>query len=174
MGKRAKLCVVMVWLMVWVPAAVADASFRLERADGSQPRNGLSLAAWVNGAKTVRTYYEAPKPRVKVVQAVYRAPAKQAIGKCYTEPGTPPASVLRRESGGNPRVWNGGREYKLPGHSTASGCWQFIRSTWCGSKDPDCTYEGYRNAADAPVDVQNKRAKELWAGGKGYCHWHRC
>lgn len=82
----------------------------------------------------------------------------------------PPCSVLRRESGGDLRVWNGHCYYPIgyagsnPCGSTASGKWQFIRSTWNG-------YGGYLNAADAPAEVQNAKARELWAGGKGASHW---
>lgn len=167
--RQAKLVAVLVWLSLWIPFAATDAyaSFKLERADGSRPVKGMNIAPLVDGAKTIQRYFEPPAP--KVVKAVYRVPSVQSVGKCYTEPGTPPASVMGRESGGNPRVWNGGKEYSQEsrGFSSASGCWQFIRSTWGG-------YKGYANAADAPVSVQNERAKQVWDGGNGYCHWHRC
>jgi hypothetical protein len=68
----------------------------------------------------------------------------------------PPCSVLARESGGNPDAENP--------TSSASGLWQFIDGTWDG-------YGGYAHASDAPADVQNARAAELWAGGAGCGHW---
>lgn len=87
----------------------------------------------------------------------------------------PPCYVLKRESGGDARVWTGGC-YLPIGYtglnpcnrrSTASGLWQITRSTWAG-------FDGYVNAADAPVDVQNARAAELWDGGNGCGHWSAC
>lgn len=81
----------------------------------------------------------------------------------------PPCRVLRRESRGDIRVWNGGC-HNGPcgrGHSSASGKWQFIRSTWGG-------YGGYRNAADAPAEVQDAKARLLWNNGRGCSHWRAC
>lgn len=87
----------------------------------------------------------------------------------------PPCSVLRRESmmaADPPRVWNG--NCYMPagslgqcGRSTASGLWQVLRSTWRG-------FGGYVNAADAPADVQNAFARQLWDGGAGCSHWSAC
>lgn len=86
----------------------------------------------------------------------------------------PPCYVLNRESGGDPRIWNGGcyapvgwRGSSPCGSSSASGLWQFVRGTWGG-------FGGYVNAADAPVSVQNERARQLWAGGAGCGHWNAC
>ena len=81
---------------------------------------------------------------------------------------------MMRESGGDPRVWNGGCYApvgwtgKSPcGTSSASGKWQFVRGTWNG-------YGGCLNAADCPESVQDQKARETWAGGRGCGHWDAC
>jgi hypothetical protein len=80
----------------------------------------------------------------------------------------PPCWVLARESKGDLTVWNGGcHDGPCPGGSMASGKWQFLRSTWAG-------YGGYLDAADAPEDVQDARAREVWADGAGCSHWQAC
>lgn len=83
----------------------------------------------------------------------------------------PPCSVMRRESGGDPRIWNGGC-YAPVGHrgnspcgvSSASGLYQFVRGTWNN-------FGGFVNAADAPVSVQLEKTKLTWANGAGRGHW---
>lgn len=67
--------------------------------------------------------------------------------------------VAQCESGGNYRAKNP--------RSTASGKYQILDSTWNG-------YGGYRRAMDAPPAVQDAKAKELWAGGRGANHWRAC
>lgn len=92
-------------------------------------------------------------------------------GRCGGD--LPPCWVLGVESGGDIRVWNGGC-YAPVGHagpgpcgSTASGKWQFLRSTWAW-------FRGYLNAADAPEWVQDEKARLTWAGGLGCSHWSAC
>lgn len=87
----------------------------------------------------------------------------------------PPCWVLNRE---NPNrdltVYNGGAHHE-PGYtggnpegdSTASGKWQFLRSTWN-------RFMGYVNAADAPWQVQDAKAREVWADGRGCRAWSAC
>lgn len=78
----------------------------------------------------------------------------------------PPCYVMLRESKGYINIWNGGCTWQC-GISSASGKWQFVRGTWNG-------YGGYRNAADAPESVQDAKARQLWAGGRGCGHWAAC
>lgn len=80
----------------------------------------------------------------------------------------PPCWVMQRESRGDPRIWNGGcYDGPCPGGSWASGKWQFMPGTWGG-------YGNYANAADAPVELQDARAAQVWAGGAGCSHWAAC
>lgn len=71
----------------------------------------------------------------------------------------PPCYVLARESGGNPTAANR--------HSTASGLWQFLDTTWA-------EFGGYARAMYAPPEVQNQRAVEVWNGGRGCSAWAAC
>lgn len=69
----------------------------------------------------------------------------------------PSCAIVKRESGFNPTIKNP--------HSTASGLYQFINSTWrtCGT--------GYPTAASAPVAVQVGCARRIWNNGRGASHW---
>ena len=71
----------------------------------------------------------------------------------------PPCCVMMIESGGNPQAVNSS--------SGASGKWQFMDNTWQG-------YGGYASAAEAPEQVQDARAVEVWAGGAGAGRWVSC
>lgn len=83
--------------------------------------------------------------------------AEQGTGRCGGD--LPPCYVMMRESGGNIRAQNP--------TSSASGKWQFIRSTWAG-------FGGYSEAYLAPESVQDAKARQLWAGGAGCGHWSAC
>lgn len=80
--------------------------------------------------------------------------AQSSGGRCGGD--LPPCSVMRCESGGNLRAENPS--------SSASGKWQIVDGTWDG-------YGGYRHAADAPESVQDAKARELYAGGRGRGQW---
>lgn len=71
----------------------------------------------------------------------------------------PPCSVKNAESRGDYSARNAS--------SGACGAWQFIPSTWAG-------FGGYTSACDAPPDVQDAKARLLWAGGAGCSHWSAC
>lgn len=102
---------------------------------------------------------EAARQEAARQQAARQAPpaAEQGSGRCGGD--LPPCYVMMRESGGNIRAKNP--------HSTASGKWQFLNSTWAG-------YGGYAEAWMAPESVQDAKARQLWAGGAGCSHWSAC
>lgn len=75
----------------------------------------------------------------------------------------PPCYVKQRESGGDYRAVNPGG---CSGRS-CGGAWQFDPNTWNG-------YGGYQFAQDAPPEVQDAKARELWNGGAGCGHWAAC
>ncbi len=82
------------------------------------------------------------------------AAARYGSGACGGD--LPPCSVLACESGGNLTAENP--------HSTASGKWQILDSTWGG-------YGGYSRAMYAPEEVQDERARQIYAGGAGRSAW---
>lgn len=130
-------------------------------------------AYWVN--EWVRIYWERIAAFSAAFEAAQRAAAEQAAypsGQCGGD--LPPCWVMRRESRGDIRIWNGGCYAPVGwtglspcGSSSASGKWQFVRGTWAG-------FGGYVNAADAPEAVQDAKARLLWAGGRGCSHWSAC
>lgn len=152
-------------LFVVIIATAAQGAFHLRYAPGYEPRDRtgvltMRLTDVQPGIQALKEGREIARERA-AARAAARRPvaAPQRSGGCYTEPGTPPAYVLQRESGGNPRAANP--------VSSARGCWQFIRGTWDN-------YGGYPEAHLAPVSVQNAKAKETWAGGAGCSHWSAC
>lgn len=141
--------------------AAADAQWRatvefaaaVQRWQDEQWRRTVEFAAAVEAARLAELAY----------------PSGQCGGSL------PPCSVLRNESRGDIRIWNGGcyapfdyaGRYSPCGISSASGKWQFTRGTWAW-------FGGFRNAADAPERVQDEKARQLWAGGRGCGHWSAC
>ena len=92
-----------------------------------------------------------------LTDAIERARVTYPSGQCGGD--LPPCWVMMRESRGDIRAENP--------RSTASGKWQFLDGTWGG-------YGGYAHASHAPEQVQDERARQLWAGGRGCSHWSAC
>ena len=109
--------------------------------------------------RRMKAHAAAEKAR-RAAAAAAKARAAQAASSHGSCGGSlPPCWVMRRESGGNIRAKNPS--------SSASGKWQFIRSTWAG-------FGGYAEAWQAPESVQDAKARQLWAGGRGCGHWGAC
>lgn len=85
-------------------------------------------------------------------------------GRCGGD--LPPCWRMNIESGGLLDVWHG-RCHRQCTNSTASGKWQFLRGTWKN-------HRGYAAAAYAPEWVQDEKARQVWAGGRGCSHWSAC
>jgi hypothetical protein len=83
--------------------------------------------------------------------------SEPSSGRCGGD--LPDCSIMECESGGSLTAQNPS--------SSASGKWQVIDGTWNN-------YGGYDSAAEAPEDVQDAKARELWAGGSGASHWEQC
>ena len=94
---------------------------------------------------------------IAALAAWHRAHQAYPHGLCGGD--LPPCYVMWRESRGDITAQNP--------HSTASGKWQFLDSTWAG-------YGGYAKARYAPEKVQDDKARLLWAGGRGCSHWSAC
>jgi hypothetical protein len=93
-----------------------------------------------------------------------RSQARYGSGACGGE--LPPCSTMMCESGGNLSATNGKHR----------GKWQFAPGTWRNEKGGYRASDGklYPDAGTAPEWVQDERAKQLWAGGRGTSHWEQC
>lgn len=103
---------------------------------------------------------EPPPNTAPVTRAPTPAPAQvwpTSLQPCGGD--LPPCAVKQRESGGSYSARNAS--------SGACGAWQFIPSTWAG-------FGGYASACDAPPEVQDAKARALWANGAGCSHWAAC
>lgn len=141
-------------------ARAADAVTTVDRGPSAADVKKLNEAIFINAVnrdrwiKTTTLLDAAAKAKA---EKAAKAAAAAATGRCGGD--LPPCYIMRRESGGNIRAENP--------HSSASGKWQFIDSTWRG-------FGGYARASLAPESVQDALARQLWAGGRGCSHWSAC
>jgi hypothetical protein len=134
-----------------------DAEVAAQAAQQAAQRHAAEVAA-------ARRAAAARQPRQPTVHAAsVGAASVSGLGACGGD--LPPCFVKKRESKGDYRIWNGGcyapigwQGSRSPcGGSTASGAWQILRSTWAGFDE-----------------VQDAKARLLWAGGRGCTHWSAC
>lgn len=106
----------------------------------------------------------APEPEPESEPVTTTSPPRQPSSRtARLEPcggDLPPCAVVAKESGGdytavNPRGCNG---------RGCFGKYQFDPRTWNG-------YGGYENPAEAPAEVQDEKARQVWAGGAGCSQW---
>lgn len=110
--------------------------------------------------KTVKPKKHVVKKPVIQKRKVYKK--KTYSTKSHRGPGGIAACIRKYESGGNYRAQNP--------HSTASGAYQFLDSTWHG-----LGYSG--RAMDASPSTQDAAFYRLWAGGRNASQWvtaHKC
>lgn len=88
-------------------------------------------------------------------------------GRCGPGWGLPPCYRLQTESRGLINVYFGGCHQQCHPRYTAQGKWAITNPTWA-------RFMGYRTAALAPEWVQDAKARQLWAGGRGCSHWSTC
>lgn len=153
------LAAVLAWLIIMTPVGMtAEAAFNLEKT--YEPTKGLRFLPEIEGLQHhyVTGTLAAPKPITRPV--TFRAPTRlpgASSGRCGGS--LPSCSIMACESKGNIRAENP--------HSTASGKWQHLDSSWDN-------FGGYAHASDAPEDVQDAKAREMWRGGAGRGHWREC
>jgi hypothetical protein len=141
----------------WGP--VAEAAFHLEHV--STPQKGLAIPATGMELLGIRTQAAPDQPGpMRMSGQSY----EQQVNIAFPPPARcggdlPSCGIMWCENKGKIRGKNPG--------SSASGKWQFVDGTWDG-------YGGYEHAEDAPEDVQDDKARELWDGGAGRGHWAQC
>lgn len=138
-------------------ATAAAADIRLPSSPIGQPP---IVVQRITARAVMRTPIPTRRPRARPSPSIAqptRLP-EPASGRCGGS--LPTCEVMKCESGGDLTVRN-------RSGSSASGKWQIIRGTWNG-------YGGYAEARDAPEEVQDAKARELWANGAGAGHWRSC
>lgn len=136
---------------IWGPVAEAH----VNPAPAPLPVKNVTYGLYMHDVIGLRT---APAPSYTPLRA---SGTSQAVPVKILEPqgALPPWSVINCESKGSYTAENA--------HSSASGRYQFVDGTWDG-------YGGYSHASDAPPEVQDAKAREVWAGGAGRGHWREC
>lgn len=113
-------------------------------------------AAFVIAVSKIPTVRAGEKARVVIGDAISVSGTGSVNGyPCGGD--LPSCCTLRAESGGIPTAQNP--------TSSSSGLWQFTHDTWAG-------YGGYSEAKYAPPEVQNERARIVFAGGRGASNWY--
>lgn len=145
---------------------------RIDRADRSFRPTTTIIAAPTTTVTTARKVLPSTSLPVSRPTGTVAKPEGCGTGKAYWRCATAvsasgevrPTEQFRRVG------WCETRGERDPWHapnragSTASGYWQIINPTWNG-------FGGYSRALFAPADVQEAKARELWADGKGGGHW---
>jgi hypothetical protein len=131
----------------------AEAAFNLDHV--YEPIKGLNFLPDMPTVTGLRTQ---PPPRYEPLRA---SGTRSGPSVRIVEPkgDLPPWSVIMCESKGSYAAENP--------HTTASGRYQFVDGTWNG-------YGGYSHASDAPPEVQDAKARQVWANGAGRGHWRQC
>lgn len=153
------LATVLAWLIVMTPVGMtAEAAFHLEKT--YEETEGLNFLPTIEGLQNHYVTGTLAAPKRVIRPAAFRAPTRlpgPSSGRCGGE--LPSCSIMACESKGNIRAENP--------HSTASGKWQIVDGSWS-------RHGGYTHASDAPEEVQDERARELYANGAGAGHWAQC
>jgi cytoskeletal protein RodZ len=173
MSNRRLLRVVLALYVIALLAVVFWSHGHDEPAGAVAPTSTTSTAPTTTASTTSTT--EATTTTTIEVQAAAAAPPATYRVTTTTEPeaASTPAYASMEPCGGDlPPCYVKWRESHgdytaLNSSSGASGAWQFIDSTWAG-------YAGYSKAMYAPPEVQDAKAREVWAGGAGCSHWSAC
>lgn len=162
---------------MWVLASAGSPPRTIAPVSIDRPAAGPAPAATESEHRAiVQAFHDEDVRRWEAAEAAAKRPRRVSRGGTVSQgrrskiraasgqPGgsLPPPSVQRCETRGS------ADPYKAENPtSSASGGWQITDGTWGG-------YGGYDHAADAPPEVQDERARQLWAGGRGSSHWASC
>lgn len=117
----------------------------------------VSWTRWIAGREERREAKRQAELLAELARRRQSSPTVRGTGACGGD--LPSCAIMECESGGALNVWNGQG-------SSASGKWQITEGTWGG-------YGGYPNAASAPEEVQDEKAREL-KRDRGTQPWESC